>query len=202
ERASQDLIAPIDAIAARIQQVVTELGAGVVEMRRMSDAVRSGAEAGETAAGTFRAASQTLVGAAQPVRETSERIAASLQALTESTQSVAGTVSRSAERVATTAAATLENAGAVLGAERLAIDTALARLLDVIQAQKGQGDRLDAMDLKLGKAFEIYRTEVEAAVAGMNGHVKTMSTDMNRALDTMRGIIDSLTEFQPQSRRA
>ncbi|PJN93653.1 hypothetical protein CNY89_19305, partial [Amaricoccus sp. HAR-UPW-R2A-40] len=33
ERASQDLIAPIDAIAARIQQVVTELGAGVVEMR-------------------------------------------------------------------------------------------------------------------------------------------------------------------------
>jgi methyl-accepting chemotaxis protein len=201
-RAAQELIAPVDAIAGRLREMLSEIGAGVVEMRRMSDAVRSGAEAGGEAAGAFRGASQAFVAASQPLRETSERIEASVRSLAQSTEAVAGVVSQSAERTALTAAATLDSASQVLGAEHRAINAALDGLTRMLEAQRGQGDRLDSMDEKLGRAFEAYRTNVDAAVQGMVGHVRLMSAEMNRALDTMHGILESLEPYHPQSRRA
>lgn len=200
-RASQELIAPIDAIAGRIQGVLTELGAGAVEMRRMAEAVRSGAEAGETAAGTFRAASQALTSAAQPIRETTERIEASVRGLATSTETAAATVVRSAEQTARSAASTLDAAGATLRAERQAIEAALAGVTRMLDAQRGQGDRLDTMDAKLGKAFEDYRTQVQGVIEAIGGHVREMTGEMNSALDVMRSILEQAEEFRPQQAR-
>jgi hypothetical protein len=200
-RASRELIAPIDAIAERIRGAVSELSAGAVEMRRMSDAVRSGAEAGETAAGTFRAASQALTGAAQPIRETTERIEASVRGLAASTETAAETVVRSAEQTPRSATSTLDAAGATLGAERQAIEAALAGVARMLEAQRGQGDRLDTMDVKLGKAFEDYRTQVQGAIEAVGGHVREMTGEMNSALDTMRSILEQAEEFRPQQAR-
>lgn len=200
ESASQ-LSGPMDAIAQRIQDVTTELSAGAVEMRRLSDAIRSGAEAGELAAGNFRAASQDLTGAAQPIRATTERLEASVRGLSASVETAAATVTRSAELTARSAASTLEAAGTALGSQRMGIEAALAGVTRMLEAQQGQGDRLDSMDEKLGRAFERYRIEVQNVVDAMGGHVRDMTGEMNSALDAMRGIIEQAEEFQPQQTR-
>jgi len=195
------LTEPMDAIAQRIQDVVTELAAGAVEMRRLSDAVRSGAEAGESAAGTFRDASQALAGAARPICETTERIEASVRDLSDSVGTASSTVTRSAEQTARSAASTLEAAGATLGAERQGIEAALTGVTRLLEAQRGQGDRLDTMDEKLGRAFEQYRTEVQGVIDAVGGHVREMTGEMNTALDVMRGILEQAEEFRPQQAR-
>lgn len=195
------LTGPMDAIAQRIQDVVTELTAGAREMRHLSDAVRSGAEAGETAAETFRAASQALAGAAQPIRETTEQIAASVRGLSDSVGAASNTVTRSAEQTARSATSMLEAAGATIGAERRGIEAALAGVTRMLEAQRGQGDRLDTMDEKLGQAFEQYRAEVQGVIDAVSGHVRDMTGEMNAALDVMRGILEQAEEFRPQQAR-
>ncbi|WP_210240366.1 hypothetical protein [Amaricoccus solimangrovi] len=197
----RDLIEPVDAIAQRIQDVVAELAGGTMEMRRLSDSIRSGAEAGETAAGAFRTASQALTEAATPVRQSVERIDESLRGLSASVETASSTVSRSAEQTARSAAGTLEAASAAIGGERKAIEAALGGVARVLEAQKGQGDRLDEMDEKLGAAFEKYREQVEGTIVAIGGYVREMTGEMNTALDVMRGVLEQAEEFQPQQAR-
>ena len=67
---------------------------------------------------------------------------------------------------------------------------------------KGQGDRLDDMDEKLGSAFDTYSEQVSSAVHGLFEHVREMQDKLNPALDTMREIVEQAEQFAPQSRRS
>jgi methyl-accepting chemotaxis protein len=201
EEASQQLLAPLSDIGDKLEELVGRLEQGSSDLRRMSEGVRAGAEASESAASTFRGAAGELISSVSPIRSVVDRIENSIRQLADSTQHTASTVSRAAETTAQSASDALASAQVVLGAEAKSIESALAGVSQMLVSLRGQGDRLDDMDAKLGRAFEIYTENVEKAVQGMFGHVRDMQERLSPALDTMREIVDQAEKFAPQSRR-
>lgn len=201
EKAGQELIAPLDEIGERLGALAAALSEGATGMRRLSDGVRTGAEASEQAASNFRSASQDLVAAVTPIRAANERLETAVTQLKDSTTSAANAVIRSSESTAQSAAQTLEAAQQVLGGQARAIETSLNGLSAMLDRMKGQGDRLDDIDEKLGKAFDAYTSRVAAAVESLFGHVRNMQEELGPALDTLRAIVEQAEQFKPESRR-
>ncbi|MET4687714.1 hypothetical protein [Sinorhizobium fredii] len=202
QKAGAGLLAPLAEIGGRLEGLVKQLNEGTTDMRRMADGVKAGADASEKAAGTLNGAAGTLVAAITPVKAVVDRMEGSIRQLTDSTQHAASTVSRSAEATAESAASALAAAQAILQAEAKSIESALGGVSVMLERLKGQGDRLDEMDGKLGHAFDLYTENVEKAVQGMFGHVRDLQDRLNPALDTMREIVEQAEQFAPQSRRA
>ncbi|MET3855355.1 anti-phage ZorAB system protein ZorA [Rhizobium sp. OAE497] len=202
EKAGAGLLAPLAEIGSRLEGLVKQLNEGTSDMRRMADGVKAGADASEKAAGTFNGAVSSLVTAVTPVKAVVDRMEGSIRQLTDSTQHAASTVSRSAEATAESAASALAAAKEILQAEAKSIENALGGVSVMLERLKGQGDRLDEMDGKLGQAFDLYTENVEKAVQGMFGHVRDLQERLNPALDTMREIVEQAEQFAPQSRRA
>ncbi|MDW9567247.1 hypothetical protein GOA98_09075 [Sinorhizobium meliloti] len=202
EKAGIGLLAPLAEIGSRLEGLVKQLSDGTTDMRRMADGVKAGADASEKAAGTFNGAAGALVTALNPVKAVVDRMEGSIRQLTDSTQHAASTVSRSAEATAESAASALAAAQEILQAEAKSIESALSGVSVMLERLKGQGDRLDEMDGKLGQAFDLYTENVEKSVQGMFGHVRDLQDRLNPALDTMREIVEQAEQFAPQSRRA
>jgi len=200
QRAGAQLLAPLDEIGEKLRVLVGTLADGSTEMRRMAEGVREGGEASAAAAGAFRTSSTDLVNATAPIRTTAERIEASLRTLTESTHNVANTVARSAESTARSASDALAAAQQVMSAEARAMESTMASITSMLDQMKGQGERLDDIDGKLGRAFDIYNDQVSAAVDTMFGHVRDLQNKLGPALDTMREIVDQAQVFVPESR--
>lgn len=200
-KAGAELLAPLSELGNQLEGLVQQINQGSTDMRRMSDGVKAGAEASENAAGTFKGAAAELVAAAIPVKTIVDRMDSSIRQLTDSTQHTASTVSRSAETVAESAASALSAAHEVLGNEAKAIENALSGVSMMLERLRGQGDRLDEMDGKLGQAFELYTDNVEKAVQGMFGHVRDLQDKLNPTLDTLQAIVDQAEKFAPESRR-
>lgn len=200
-KTSQDLLGPLDEISSRLGGVVTDLTEGTTNLRRFSDGMRSGAEATEQAAGQFRAASLAFVEAATPLRASTASIEGAIRQLSDSTRNVSETVSRSAMATAESAASALASAEQILGGEAKAIEASLAGVATMIERLRGQGDRLDDIDEKLGQAFETYTGHVASAVEGMFGHVRDLQAQLSPALDTLQSIVEQAEQFAPESRR-
>jgi hypothetical protein len=66
---------------------------------------------------------------------------------------------------------------------------------------RGQGERLDSMDQKLGDAFEKYRHEVESAMGSLDDHVRKIHEQYSPALATLETLVQQIEEFVPSSRR-
>lgn len=201
-KAGRDMIAPIGAVADQLEDMVNALSGSADEMRRLVDALRDGARAGADAAGTFRGASEALVAAAAPVRVTSERIEGALRQMADGTRDAVATVTQSARATAETAAQTLAAAQATIAAERQGVEATLAGVTSMLERLRGQGDRMDTIDEKLGRAFDLYTSQTEAAMQAVRTHVQTMAGELNAALSTLQTILDGLQEFQPQQRRS
>ena len=200
EKAGRDLLGPMGQIARRLDEMVEALANGVREMRRASDGVKDGADATSDASTNFRGAARALVAAGDEVKPSVERLETATQNLAASTRQVG----ESARHSAASAGQVLEAAQVALGGERQAIDNTLQGLTQVLEGTRGQGDRLDDIDEKLGRAFENYRNEVAAAVGALHGHVREMQEKLTPALDTMREIVEQADRFVPeqQARRA
>lgn len=198
QKAGQDLVGPMRIIAEKLDEMVSALTQGTDQMRRASDSIRAGADASNDAAGSFRGSAQTLAAATDPVRATVERIENAMRELSDATRHVAEN-SRINSNSAVTALSAAQEA---LGGQHRLIEATLKNLSQSLEAMRGQGDRLDTMDEKLGAAFEAYTQQVEAAVHGLFGHVREMQDKLNPALDTMREIVEQAEQFVPQSRRA
>jgi len=200
-KAGSALLAPIDRIGEQLAGIVATLNDGASGMRRLSDGVRAGAEASEQAAGNFRTASQDLVAAASPIRISQERIETSVSKLSESTQNAALTIVRSSQASAQSGAQILAAAQEALGGHAQAIKVSLDGLRVLVERLEGQGDRLDDLDDKVGKAFDAYAAHVKTAVDGLFGHVRDMQQALSPALDTMQAIVEQAEQFAPESRR-
>ncbi|TCP38805.1 hypothetical protein [Rhodovulum marinum] len=200
-KAGAELLSPISSASAQLDALVKTLEESAAISRSMADSLRAGAQAGSDAAGKFRDAADDLVAATAPVQATTERIEGAIRTLSDSTASVATSVTRSAETTARNAAQTLEAARETLGAQQRAIENALAGVEELVRRMQGQGDQLDTIDDRLGRAFELYATETEGAMQSIRSHVVEMSNSLNTALDTLRAIVDQLQEFQPQQGR-
>lgn len=196
QKAGQDLVGPMATIADKLEEMVNALSQGTEHLRRASDGIRSGAEASNDAAGSFRGSAQSLVAAADPVRASVELIEGATRELAHATRQVAENSVSNNESVTQVLAAAQE----ALGGQNRLIEASLESLTQALERMRGQGDRLDDMDEKLGSAFDAYTTQVEAAVEGLFGHVRDMQDKLNPALDTMREIVEQAEQFVPQSR--
>ncbi|MFD2677010.1 hypothetical protein [Camelimonas lactis] len=197
----QELLEPIGKISSRLDEMVGAIEEGATEVRRASDAVREGAKAGAEAAGNFRAAAQELTGAALPIRATSERIEGSVRLLSDGMRDGLATISRSAEATVQNAAQILDGARIAVSAEREGMERSLAAFSDVLSRMRGQGDRLDDMDQKLGRAFDLYTATVEAAIQALHTHVRDMSVGLGDAVSKIDNAIQQLQDFTPEQGR-
>ncbi|PPE81509.1 hypothetical protein C3941_02005 [Kaistia algarum] len=200
EKAAFEILGPLDEIANKMAGVVNQVAAASTDFRLLADGVRSGADASVLAATTFRAASQDLSTAADPIRSAIGGIQASVSSLAETTQSVGASITRSADSTARSAADALAAAQAVLGSEQRAIENALAGIGVALDRLREQGARIDDIDGKLGRAFEIYTQQVAGAVDGMRHHVQELQQTMQPAIDTLKSVVESAEEFIPRSR--
>lgn len=200
-KASGELLTPMDQIASRMTQMVKDITAGSEHLSQLRDGVRHSADAAERASGAIRTAAQDFTSAAEPLRLTAERMGSNLQSLTDSTRKVSETVLVTAQKSAESVAATLTAAKETLGGERRAVEAALRAVDEMVQRLKGQGERLDSIDQKLGHAFEEYRTRVEAAVGSLFGHVRKMQEELAPAVDSLRAVVEQAEQFIPESRR-
>ncbi|WP_439525077.1 hypothetical protein [Marivita sp.] len=201
ENAGRELIQPVAMIADQIEDIVASLTEAAAEMRGYVGSVKEGAKAGADAAVSFRGASKDLVAATGPVQAATERIESAMRLLSEGTQGAVTTVTRSAQATAESAARTLATAEVTLSAERRGIEQSLAGTAAMVERLKGQGDRMDVIDEKLGRAFEVYATSTEQAMQAMRTHVSEMSQQLSAALSTLQNIVDQFQEFQPQQAR-
>ena len=199
-KASAQLLAPMDDIAARMSRMATDVLAGAENLAQLRDGIRSSADAAERASGAIRAASQDFTAAADPLRVTAVRMGSNVQLLTDTTRKIGDTVLGAAQATAQNASAALAAAQETLGGEHRAIQAALRSVDEMVQRLKGQGDRLDSIDQKLGKAFEDYRNTVEAMVGSLFGHVEKMQEKLEPALDTLREVVEQAEQFVPASR--
>lgn len=199
-KVTHDVLVPLSQMAEQLHETVATLKSGTAELRHMSDGVRAGADASAKAASSFRTASEDLVSAVAPIRSTSASIESSIRQLSDSTASTAQTVTKSAELVAQSASEALASAEEILGHKSKSIEATLALVEQMLARLRGQGDRLDDMDEKLGRAFEAYNTQVEAAVSSMRDHVTGLQRELQPALETLREVVDRAEEFIPQSR--
>ena len=202
EQTGQDLLAPLKEIEGQLRGMVTTLEDGSRRMQGFATAVGEGAQAGAAAADSFRSASGELVAAAAPIRGAGERFEGAARSLEASVTSASTAVTRSSEEVAKSAERTLETAGAVLGDEHRSIAAVVASIESLVGAMKGQGDRIDDIDAKLGHAFEVYASSTEQSMQSIRSSVTEMTEELNGALGALRAIVDSLQDFEPQQRRA
>ena len=198
---NKEMLDPLSAVADGLNSIAATIKSGSSDLRHVSDSVRAGAEASQKAAGNFDIASNSLIKAMGPIRESTERIQTSIESLEETTKQVGHVITRSSESTAKSAQDALQTALGILTAKATAVNGTLEIITGVLAQLKGQGDRLDTMDQKLGRAFETYTSQVEGAVGSMRGHIAEMLNSLNPALDTLREVVEQAEEFRPRSGR-
>lgn len=199
-KAANDVLAPLDAIAEKIEAVTRQVAAAGNDMRSFADGVKSGADASVVAANAFRSASQDIATAAAPIRSSIGSLEASTSALADTTQNVATTITRSAESTARSAADTLSAAQAILGSERNAIETALNGVNLAMSKLQEQAKNIEDLDGQLGRAFELYAQQVGAATDSMRQHVQDLQQTLQPGIDTLKAVVETAEQFIPKTR--
>lgn len=200
DRLSGDLLRPLDDIGEKLSELSRELGNGTSEFRRLADGVKTGADATVVAANTFRSASQDMTTAAAPIRSSVERIDGAVSKLQTSTTQTADIMVKGAQNTVQAAETALKSASDILVGKQRAIEAALEGVKEVVDRMKGQGDKLDDLDAKLGEAFEKYAKHVSSALEMMVDHAREMQAQLSPAIDQMREVVEQAERFIPQSR--
>ncbi|GAA3583678.1 hypothetical protein GCM10023078_09540 [Gibbsiella greigii] len=201
QEASSELLSPLSTIAEKLEGMIGMLTETSTALRRASEGIKEGAAASENASGSFRTSAQSLANAADPIRAMMERIEASTRQLRESSENSLSAIANAAKTNAEQSAMTLSAAQETLGGQHRAVESTLTNLQALITALRGQGERLDGIDEKLGKAFDIYQQQVATSVETLFDHVKTMQAELMPALDTMQSIVDQAENFAPKQGR-
>lgn len=201
QKASSQLLSPLSNIAEKLEGVMGMLEETSTALRRASEGIKEGAIASENASGSFRSSAQSLTDAADPIRAMMERIEISTRQLRESSENSLSAIAIAAKTNAEQSAMTLSAAQETLGGQQRAVESTLTNLHSLITALRGQGERLDGIDEKLGKAFDSYQEQVATSVETLFDHVKTMQSALMPALDTMQSIVDQAENFAPNQGR-
>ncbi|TCV98693.1 hypothetical protein [Biostraticola tofi] len=201
QNASSQLLSPLSTIAEKLEDVMGMLDETSTALRRASEGIKEGAIASENASGSFRSSAQSLTDAADPIRSMMERIEVSTRQLRESSENSLSAIAAAAKTNAEQSAMTLSAAQETLGGQQRAVESTLTNLQSLITALRGQCERLDSIDEKLGKAFDSYQEQVATSVETLFDHVKTMQSALMPALDTMQSIVDQAENFAPKQGR-
>ena len=196
-KSGEALLAPLDELSQELARLSEATNRGASAMQTAAHGVKSGGEASQRAASSFGNASDQLLAATAPVRETVEKLEKSNTA----TLGAAREIAASARENANAANRAVKTAEEVLGGKAKAIEAALSQLSTVLDRLKGQGEQLDTIDAKLGKAFDTYTSEVQTSVDQLFGHVRKMQEELAPALETLREVVEQAEAFAPEQPR-
>ena len=183
----------MDVLAEQLDTLVSMLTTGTEQFGRFAANVRTGAEATADASRSLQESTRTLVEATPPVRESVDKLQVSTDQMVRSTRHVAENTRANADSVKQA----LDAANEALGGSQSLLGDTLREFRYVVDAMRGQGERLDDVDAKLGQAFETYRSNVQAWVDSLDDHVRRVQGELTPALDTMREITERQEEFRP-----
>lgn len=159
QRLSQDLLAPMTVVAERLGQMTQEISVASVEIKRLNDGIKLGADQTVVAATAFRTAGETFAKYAAPAMAGADRTEATVAKMQSSVTAL--------ERAVVMA----------LGVAESGLQ-AINGTLDSVSVITGdfarQADRLDTMDETLGRAFERYGVQVDGALDLLRAQISEM----------------------------
>jgi|GEM_PF-674081 len=197
DASTENLLSPLAQLSTVLKDLVGSVGEAARHTQAASQGMQNGADAANSAAGSLRGSAQILNQASNPIAVSVQAVQASTRALENSTANIAESSRSSAESVARA----IKSVSDLLAGEQAAIQSTLKLLSSCIERMRGQGDRLDEMDDKLGNAFEGYRTEVQRAMDSLEDHVRKIQEQFTPALSTLHTLVEQIEEFAPSSRR-
>ncbi|WP_282171186.1 hypothetical protein [Ruegeria atlantica] len=202
EEGRDEVLAPLNEMVSSLKTMTEELGSGAQKMQHMSESVGRGAGAVTEASDSFKAASNGLLAAAAPIEVSTSRIETATANLDRNVDATAQTVLKAAKQTAEIASETMERARDVLDGKRRGIEDALQGVQVVVREMTGQGNRLDDIDEKLGRAFETYNQKVEEALGSIKTYVSDVQGKFGEGIDQLQAVVDQAEDFTPQTRKA
>ena len=126
-------------------------------------------------------------------------MSSSITKLETSTERTSETLTKGVSSLLNSSKKAFETAVEILQVEQTALKNSLDGMQQIVEAFKGQGDRLDDLDEKLGAAFENYADHVVGSLARMSTHTQDLVNQLSPALDTMREVVEQAEQFIPES---
>lgn len=196
---SETLIAPLNDLQAKIAILSSDISESGGQFKIMSESVKLGADAAQKAASSFEKSAQDFSKVTSPINRSIELIAGSISDLEDSTANVNDTLTQGIKQLMASSENALNSAVEIIRGEQSALENALQGMQDVIEEFRGQGDRLDELDEKLGVAFETYAEHVESQLEEMKLHARDLTERLTPALDKMREVVEHAEQFIPES---
>lgn len=200
DRLSAGLLDPLNSIGTSLETLNRDLNLSTSEFRRLAEGVKMGADASLSASDTFKGASQSLVSATDPIRASVERLDLSASKLQDSTEKTSEIMLAGASSIIESAETSLQSIVKILNTEQNAVQASLAGVNTLVERMKGQGEKLDDIDNKLGVAFEEYAKHIGSALELMLNHTRQMQEELTPAVDVLREVVDQAEQFIPESR--
>ncbi len=202
EEGRDEVLAPLNDMVNSLKTMTDELGNGAQKMQHMSESVDRGAGAVSKASESFKTASDGLLSAAVPIEISTSKIETATANLDRNVSTTAQAVLSAAKQTAESASETMDRARDVLDGKRRGIEDALHGVQAVVREMTGQGNRLDDIDEKLGRAFEAYNQKVEEALGSIKTYVSDVQGKFGEGIDQLQAVVDQAEDFTPQTRRA
>ena len=196
---SDTLVAPLNDLQNKIAILSSDISESGAQFKVMSESVKMGADATQRAASSFEKSAQDFSRVSSPINRSIELISESISDLEDSTANVNETLTEGIKQLMASSENALKSAVEIIRGEQSALENALQGMQDVIEDFKGQGDRLDDMDEKLGAAFETYADHVESQLEEMKLHARELTERLTPALDKMREVVEHAEQFIPES---
>ena len=196
---SDTLVAPLNDLQNKIAILSSDISESGAQFKVMSESVKMGADATQRAASSFEKSAQDFSRVSSPINRSIELISESISDLEDSTANVNETLTEGIKQLMASSENALKSAVEIIRGEQSALENALQGMQDVIEDFKGQGDRLDDIDEKLGAAFETYAEHVESQLEEMKLHARELTERLTPALDKMREVVEHAEQFIPES---
>ena len=199
-RMSEGLLNPLDQIHEKLTQFNESFSSSSQDFRRLSEGIRITSDASTRAAENFKSAAADLSNVANPIRSSVDRLGDSIANLENSTQKSSSALLNGISTIVEASEKALNSAVDILKSEQEGLQASLEGMQEVVKRMRGQGDRMDDLDEKLGAAFELYADHVSKALGAMSNHMRKLSDEMTPALDVMREVVEQAERFIPESR--
>lgn len=199
-RAAEDAAREAQKVSEALSGVSSEVMAASEGTRALAREIGESAGSAERSAAAFERAGTAAERAGESLTAGSDRLAAAaepVRAAADGARETADVVTRSATELTRRVEQVIGASAVALKGERESIEATLAALTQTLARLKGQGDRLDQIDEKLGAAFESYLTQVNTTLGSLSQHVQNVSTEHAQALATLREVVSTLDTFRP-----
>lgn len=196
---SETLVAPLNDLQNKIAILSSDISESGAQFKVMSESVKLGADATQKAANSFEKSAQDFSRVTSPINRSIELISDSISDLEDSTANVNDALTAGIKQLVSSSETVLNSAVEIIRGEQTALENALEGMQEVIEEFRGQGDRLDDLDEKLGEAFENYAKHVEKQLEKMKTNARDLTEQLSPALDKMREVVEHAEQFIPES---